>query len=598
MKVNDLGPLAARGSPDRQVPAPPALRVSIGQCSDKGRKRVNQDFYGASVPPEPLLTSKGIAVALADGIGSSDVSQIAAEFAVMGFLDDYYCTSEAWSVKKSVERVVNATNSWLHSRTRSSEYRFDKDRGYVCTLSGVVIKSNTVHVFHVGDTRVYRLAGGTFEKMTEDHRVWVSDEQSYLSRAVGFNPQVEIDYRALQIVRGDVFVLATDGVYEHVNDAFIVEAIRSRRFDLDAAARAIIDEALRRGSDDNVTVQIVAVDAVPRQDAYELRHHASELPLPPLLHARTSIDGFRVVREIHGSSRSHIYLAIDTATGEHVVIKTPSIDLQSDPAYLERFLLEEWVARRIDSPYVLKACKPTRRREYLYVATEYIEGQTLAQWMIDHPKPHVETVRDIVEQIAKGLQAFHRLDMLHQDLRPENIMIDGTGTVKIIDFGATRVAGIEEMGAPHAANDILGTAQYTAPEYFLGDSGTPRSDFFSLGVIAYQMLCGRLPFGAEVAKCRTLAAQKRLQYRSVLDEHRDIPVWIDGALRKAVHPDPLKRYEALSEFVYDLRHPNHAFLTNARPPLVERDPVLFWKSVSAILAIVIFAFVFVHFAMP
>src|SRR5919204_223793 len=179
----------------------PRLRVSVGQHSDRGRKGVNQDFYGFRAPGEPQLSSKGIAIALADGIGSSDVSQVAAEFAVMGFLDDYYCTSDAWSVKKSVDRVLAATNSWLHSRTQQSEYRYDKDRGYVCTLSALVLKSTTAHVFHVGDTRVYRLQGDSLEQLTEDHRVWVSGEESHLSRAVGFNPQLEIDYHSVEVER-------------------------------------------------------------------------------------------------------------------------------------------------------------------------------------------------------------------------------------------------------------------------------------------------------------------------------------------------------------------------------------------------------------
>src|SRR6185503_20093880 len=213
-----------------------ALRVSVGQHSDKGRKEVNQDFYGFSVPEDPLLDSKGVAVALADGIGSSEVSQIASEFAVMGFLDDYYCTSEAWSVKKSAERVLTATNSWLHSRTQQSQYRYDKDRGYVCTLSALVIKSTTAHVFHVGDTRIYRLHGRSLEQLTTDHRVWVSEEQSYLSRAVGFNPVIEIDYQALQVAKGDAFLLASDGVYEHVDPAFIVEQLRNGHSSLDDVA--------------------------------------------------------------------------------------------------------------------------------------------------------------------------------------------------------------------------------------------------------------------------------------------------------------------------------------------------------------------------
>jgi serine/threonine protein kinase len=240
----------------------------------------------------------------------------------------------------------------------------------------------------------------------------------------------------------------------------------------------------------------------------------------------------------------------------------------------------------------LKPCARTRQRNYLYLATEFVDGKTLTQWMIDNPKPDLEAVRGIVEQIAKGLRAFHRLEMLHQDLRPDNIMIDTTGTVRIIDFGSTKVAGLTEIATPIPRSELLGTAQYTAPEYFLGESGTTRSDIFSLGVITYQMLSGKLPYGTEVSKARTRAAQKKLSYRSVLDDEREIPVWIDDVLRKAVHPNPYQRYEELSEFVYDLRHPNRAFLNKTRPPLIERNPVLFWKSVSFFLAATVVALLF------
>src|SRR5689334_10402188 len=171
------------------APPEPQLKVSVGQHSDRGRKRVNQDFYGFRAPGEPQLSAKGIAIALADGIGSSEVSQVAAEFAVMAFLDDYYSTSETWSVKKSADRVLAAANSWLHSRTYESAFRYDKDRGYVCTLSGLILKGATAHLFHVGDTRVYRLQGNSLEQLTRDHRVSVAEGESYLSRAVGFNGQ-------------------------------------------------------------------------------------------------------------------------------------------------------------------------------------------------------------------------------------------------------------------------------------------------------------------------------------------------------------------------------------------------------------------------
>ncbi len=414
------------------------LQISLGQCSDKGRKATNQDFHGALIPDEPLLSLKGIAIVVADGISSSSVSHIASQSAVKSFLTDYYCTSESWSVKTSAQRVLAAANGWLHSQTRRSQYAYDKDKGYVCTFSAIIIKSTTAHIFHVGDCRIYRVAGSGLEQLTDDHRVVVSEQQTYLGRALGINPQIEIDYQALAVETGDIFLLATDGVYEHVNTRFIVNTINDNPGDLDGAAKIIVDNAFRHGSRDNLTIQIVRIDELPRGEASEVFGPSTRLPLPPLLEARMQFDGYEIVREIHGSSRSHIYLAVDADTEGLVALKIPSIDLRDDPAYLKRFMMEEWVARRLDSPHVLKPRLHSRKRNYLYVAMEFIDGQTLTQWMIDNPRPDLETARGIIEQIASGLGAFHRKEMLHQDLRPDNIMIDKTGTAKIIDFGSTK----------------------------------------------------------------------------------------------------------------------------------------------------------------
>jgi len=563
------------------------LQISIGQYTDKGRKEINQDFHAISIPKEPLLSSKGIAVALADGISSSNVSQIASETSIKGFMEDYYSTSESWSVKTSVQRVLHATNSWLYAQTRNGPYRYELDKGYVCTFSSLVIKSATAHLFHAGDTRIYRLTGNHLEQLTEDHRLQVSREKSYLIRALGMRELIEIDYDSHPLEVGDTFVLATDGVYEFASEQFVIDMIREHYDDLDQAARLIVSEALERESTDNLTIQIVRIEQLPPNDIEELHQQASALPFPPELRPRMEFDGYEIVREVHNSSRSHVYLAVDTETKAQVILKTPSMDLRNDAAYLERFLMEEWVARRIDNAHVLKPCEQTRKRNFLYLVTEFIEGQTLTQWMTDNPNPDIETVRNIIEQIARGLRALHRQEMLHQDLRPNNIMIDKTGTVKIIDFGSVRVAGVTEIGTAREQQHILGTAQYTAPEYFLGETGTTRSDMFSLGVIAYQLLSGRVPYGTQVARATTRAAQRNLIYASVLDDERTIPAWVDEAIRKAVHPNPYKRYEEISEFVHDLRQPSRAFLHKDRAPLLERNPVLFWKGLSLTLLLII-----------
>lgn len=562
---------------------PRKLRISVGQHSDKGRKETNQDFHGALIPDEPLLSSKGVAVALADGISSSNVSRIASESAVKSFLTDYYCTSEAWSVKTSAHRVIAATNSWLHAETKRSQYSYDRDKGYVCTLSAVVVKATTAHLFHIGDSRVWRVSGQSLEQLTGDHRVVVSSEQSYLGRALGINHQVEIDYLALAVEEGDVLLLTTDGIHEYVGDRSIVDAITAHAGNLDEAAQAIARVAYDKGSPDNLTVQIVRIDELPDAEAHDVLGQAAELPLPPLLEPRMEFDGYRIVRELHASSRSHIYLAVDIASDTQVSLKIPSLDLRGDPAYLRRFMMEEWIARRIDNAHVLKPMLQSRKRNYLYVVAEFIDGQTLTQWMIDNPKPDLETVRGIAEQIARGLRAFHRKEMLHQDLRPENIMIDRTGTVKIIDFGSTRVLGVVE-GSPVDAGEVLGTVQYTAPEYFLGEGGTTRSDIYSLGVITYQMLTGKLPYAAQMAQARSRSQQLKVRYRTALDHNRDVPAWIDGVLWKAAHPDPAQRHEALSEFLHDLRYPKENYRDGAFRPLLERNPLLFWKSAALAFA--------------
>jgi len=235
---------------------------------------------------------------------------------------------------------------------------------------------------------------------------------------------------------------------------------------------------------------------------------------------------------------------------------------------------------------VLRSCERSGSQNYLYVVTEYIEGQTLTQWMSDNPRAHFTRVRALVAQIGKALRAFHRQDMIHQDVRPANVMVDSIGSAKLIDFGAVRVAGISE-GTGAENEPMLGTRQYSAPEYFMGEGGSASSDVFSLGVITYQMLAGRLPYGPEASQVRNRAGLNRLKYEPACHYNRSCPAWVDGALRKALHPYPERRYAEVSEFVHDLYHPRREFVNAVRPPLLERNPEAFWKGVSLVLVVLL-----------
>ncbi len=566
---------------------PSSLKISIGQCSYSGVKAINQDCYGALFPEEPQLRLKGIATAIADGISTSNVSQIASEVAVKSFLDDYFCTTDAWSVRRSAEKVIESVNAWLFSQNQKTEFKYDMDKGYVCTFSAIVFKAFTAHIFHVGDSRIYRLRDGALSQLTNEHRSYVSSTENYLNRALGFEEYVDIDYQASSLKLHDIFLMCTDGVYEYCEPHEILSTLTAYSSDLDKAAELLVNRAIENGSNDNLTAQIIRVEKLATERASLLQKQLDDLSVPDLLTARQNFDGYHILRELHASSRSHVYLAQDTESQTLQVIKIPSVDLRNDQAYLERFLMEEWVARRVNSAHLLKAGMQDRTRNYLYCVTEYIEGVTLKQWLIDHPKPTLDQVRHIIEQISFGLHALHRKEILHQDIKPDNIMIDNAGVVKIIDYGGVRVSGVVESQTLRQQYDMQGTALYMAPEYFIGDNVSTRSDQFSLAVLTYNMLSGQFPYGTNVAKARSFSAQKKLRYRSVLDDEKEVPKWIDYALQKALSPFPHKRYDQLSEFIYDLKHPNPKFVKKFKAPLIERKPLLFFKGLSIILILLV-----------
>jgi eukaryotic-like serine/threonine-protein kinase len=549
-------------------------RVSIGQHSIAGAKARNDDSYGVLVPEPALLMSHGIAMAIADGMSSSEGAKEASENCIKSFLTDYYCTHASWTVKKSVGVVLRAVNSWLFAQ---GQRRHDSDRGMVSTFSGLVLKAGTAHIFHAGDTRISRIANGRLEALTRDHRVKIGAGREHLARAFGMGQNIEVDYRAEVVDAGDVLLFTTDGVHDTVPSSELVALVASHGDDLTAAAAHIVTRALEQGSSDNLTCQIVRVDAPGAIDEAAHLRSLTALPFPPELAPGRVFEGYTILRELHTSKRTQVYLACDNVNGDSVVIKTPSVNFEDEPAYIEMFIREEWVGKLAAGPHVLRVIPPERPRKSLYIVTEYFDGQTLRQWMRDHPQPDFETVRAIVDQIAKGLRGFHRKDILHQDLKPENVMIDAEGLVKIIDFGSARVAGSEDSPSPVTAPRLVGTVDYTAPEYHNGEPATNRSDIYAVGVLAYEMLTGRLPYGRGFASARDV---ERLNYISAGQVREDVPVWMDAALAKAVQKRASDRTDALSALVEDLRRPNAALGYDRPRPLMERNPVAVWRTLA------------------
>ncbi|HEB62844.1 MAG TPA: bifunctional protein-serine/threonine kinase/phosphatase, partial [Gammaproteobacteria bacterium] len=390
----------------------------------------------------------------------------------------------------------------------------------------------------------------------------------------------EVDCRGIDLRVKDTFLLTTDGVHDFVDHDLMCEIV-SEETPVAERAQKIVEKALANKTPDNVTALIFEVESLPEETEEEVFQKLTRLPFPPDLQPGMIIDGFKILQTIAESARGQVYLAEDSANQTKIVLKTPSVNYEDDPTYLNGFIQEQWVGQRINHPGVMKPYISGRHRTCLYFKTEYIEGQNLKEWIQENSEPLLSEVRPIVEQIIQALRAFHRQDMVHQDLKPDNIMIDTSGRVKIIDFGSTKVAGITEITSVINPDHPMGTLNYTAPEYMMGEQGTNRSDIFSLGVIVYEMLTGHLPYKEKNINSFKLRSYSDMKYIPARKWRLDIPEWVDAALKKAVAPNPADRYGLLSEFLYDFKTPKRDVNGADFQPLLQRNPLLVWQGIAA-----------------
>jgi serine/threonine protein phosphatase PrpC len=558
------------------------LLLSAAQRSEAGVKPQNEDSIGIRIPDSHALTTKGAVVAIADGVSAAEAGKEASETCIRNFIGDYFATPESWTVKKSAHQVLVALNRWLYGQGQSYN---NAERGYISTLSVLILKSRVAHIFHVGDSRIYRLRGSAIQQLTRDHATRVSREQSYLTRAMGLDVRLDVDYKSTEIQRGDIFILTTDGIHDIVSDAEIQALGELSSDDYEAGCARLIASALSQGSKDNLSCQVVRVDDLPKEDVNDLNVKLTDLPFPPFLEPGMIVDGFKVEREIHASNRSQLYIVEAVATGERYCMKTPSVNFDDDAAYIERFIMESWIGSRIDNAHVVKVVNNTVKKTFLYYLTELVDGQTLGQW-IEHNQPaSIEQLQLIMPQLIKGVRAFHRKDMLHQDIKPDNILVADDGTIKIVDFGSCFVGGIAEISAPLEREVALGTVNYSAPEYALKRKSSALSDQFSVAVIVYQMLTGEQPYQGKLEHSHSLKQFSNLKYIPAYHYNPLVPVWIDGAIKKALSISPELRYQDISEFEYDLINPNPQFLKEIPQAWIERNPVRFWQGTSVVLLV-------------
>lgn len=568
------------------------LAVQVGCSSTKGVKPENEDFVGSLVPENiHQLENKGIALALADGVSSAEAGKEASETAVTNFITDYFQTPDTWSVSHAGQKILTAINLKLY---RKSHEFANEEKGYLCTFSGMILKSQIAHIFHAGDSRIFRLAGDKFKQITHDHTAMIGKGRSILARAVGMDSSLNIDYSKINLNKGDVFLLTSDGVHDFVEQQDLVKCLRA---DLSAQQKAdnLIELAIQNKSDDNISCIVLEIQALPEQSLNDFNTELTRLPFPPELESGMKIDGFLIKKQIFASSRSQLYLVEDMQSGEQVIMKTPSINFENDTSYIDRFIQEEWIGKRVESPYVVKTLRQKSKRNFLYYLMEYVHGETLEKWMEKNRFPRPKIAIKIVEQIAEGLRAFHNQETIHQDMKPGNVMITPEGNVKIVDFGSVYVAGVAELFKPLVHEGALGTASYSDPQYLMGINSGVQGDLYALATITYELFTGELPFGSAIEECQSALDYDRLRYRNANQFNPVIPLWFDRALARGLEFDLEKRYSNMDEFLKDLHSPNPDYLLDDPTYKKDKSQALFWQFISGFLLLT-FVLVYVLFS--
>ena len=204
------------------------------------------------------------------------------------------------------------------------------------------------------------------------------------------------------------------------------------------------------------------------------------------------IGKYPIIREIGRGATSRVYLAQDPATEREVAVKLLAEHLAEDPTFVSRFQREALAAARLVHPNIVQVFDSglDEASGRHYIVMEYVDGRSCAQLLRDRGHLEVQDAIFVVEQACKGLEYAHRNGVVHRDVKPGNLLVSRDGTVKLADFGiakATEQSSITQVGS------VLGTAAYLAPEQARGEEAGPATDLYSLGVVTYQLLSGRLP---------------------------------------------------------------------------------------------------------
>ena len=540
-----------------------SLQLSVAQASAIGPRAENQDALRLVTPAPELAASKGYLCAIADGVSQCADGGLAARSTLQALALDYYATPQTWGVAQALERLLLAQNRWLQANGGGQPL--------LTTLSALVFRGQRFTLAHVGDCRVYRWFDGELQRITQEH-VWEQPGmQHVLKRALGLDQHLVVDFLDGELRQGECFLLLSDGVWATLADHSI-RAILREQADLDVAVNTLVNAAHLAGSQDNASALLVRIDRLGAATLGDALVQLQQWPLPPLLKAGQSFEGWQVECLRAHSRQSLLYRVRDTQQ-QPWLLKTLPPDHDDDHDAAQALLTEEWFLRRV-AGRAFPEVHPGGGRQHLYYVMREYSGQTLAQlFQRQGPLPLAQW-QSIAERLLRAVGMLHRRQILHRDIKPENLLLGDDGELRVLDFGLAYCPGLSE----DRAHLLPGTPSFIAPEAFSGERPTPQQDLYSAGVSLYYLLTGHYPYGE-------IEAFQRPRFNTPVNASRyrpDLPDWLQQSLERSVAAQADQRYETAEQWLLVLEQADRRELSLRPRPLLEREPLKVWQTLALV----------------
>lgn len=572
--------------------------LEFGRACEAGRKHPNEDFaaHGVGIGADQ---GHGALAAVADGVSTGGLGAEAAQTTVGALLRDYFATPDTWDTTVALDRVILAHNLWLAGMNRRRQPALG-----LTTLTAIVLRGQSYTLAHVGDTRAYLWRDGAMQLLTADHVVPHHDFRHQLTRSLGSDERLLVDYSVGDVLAGDCFVLLSDGVHGVLPERALRTLIAREMPSAQALADALVQAALQGGSTDNLSALVVRVRGVSAATLHDEERRARTLPVPPRLAPSERIDGLEVQALLADTGAHLLYQVCATAPPRRCFV-LKALHPQRAHDDVERAMLahEAWVARRMQGgrarPHLafLHAGPPGGgAASAFYLLYDWHAGETLAQMLERRHAFGVAQAIELIAQAARVLGLLHRQGVVHRDVKPANLHLGEDGVLRLLDLGAA-LTGRE----PETTRLLhAGTPSYMNPEQWPGYGPAPhggeamppdaRSDLFALGVTLYQLLSqGRLPYG------EILPYQAGRYHRDPLPPSRHnpgVPIWLDHIALKAVARSLPQRFETAEELLLALeRGASRPLSAPPATPLVARTQVAAWKVALAVSVLLNLLFV-------